>query len=198
MSNAIKLRLLGLAVLTATVSGCNSEAASESVKADHAAVKIRHQADEARGHIWVLTRSGAVIFDATASRPIRRMPLPGWVWAGEPYGCLPDLAHGPKGEAVISSDVVPTLWRVDPETFDVSVHALALDADSDKDIGFSKLEYSVAKSAYFGVSSAYGSVWRIDPLLERAQKVAQAAPQAPGCRIGGTPGGGLPPGYAVR
>lgn len=198
MSNAIKLRVFGLAVLAAAVSGCNSEAASEPIKADRAAVKIRHQADEARGRIWVITRSGAVLFDATASRPIRRVPLPGWVWAGEPYGCLPDLAVGPKGEVVISSDVVPTLWRIDPETFDVSEHALALDTDRDKDIGFSRLEYSVEQNAYFGVSGAYGSVWRIDPLLGQAQKVAQAAPQARVCRTGGTPSGGLQPGYAVR
>jgi hypothetical protein len=187
MSNAIKIRVLGLAVLTAAVGGCSSEAAPEPSKADYSAVKIRHQADEARGRIWVLTRSGVVIFDATSSRPIRRVTLPGWVWAGEPYGCLPGLALGPKGEAMVSSDVVPTLWRVDPETFEVNEHALALDEDTDKDIGFSKLEYSVEKNAYYGVSGYYGSVWRIDPLLGRAQKVAQAASQQNGCRTGGTP-----------
>jgi hypothetical protein len=198
MSNAIKLRVLGLAVLTAAVSGCNSEAAPESINADHAAVKIRHQADEARGRIWVLTRSGVVIFDATSSRPIRRVPLPGWVWAGEPYGCLPDLALGPKGEAVVSSDVVPTLWRIDPETLEVSEHALALDSDTDKDIGFSELEYSRGQNAYFGVSTLDGSVWRIDPLLGRAQKVAQAAPPARACRSRATRDRGLPPKCAVR
>jgi hypothetical protein len=198
MRNAIKIRVLGLAVLTAALSGCNSEAAPESSKADRAAVKIRHQADEARGRVWVLTRSGVVIFDASASRPIRRVPLPGWVWAGEPYGCLPDLALGPKGEAVVSSDVVPTLWRVDPETFEVSEHALALDADTDKDIGFSELQYSAEQNAYVGVSSFYGSVWRIDPLLGRAQKVAQAAPTAQVCRSGATSRRALPQGLASR
>ena len=198
MRNAIKLKVMGLAILTAAVSGCNSEAAQESIKADHAAVKIRHQADETRGRIWVLTPSGVVIVDATTSRPIRHVPLPGWVWAGEPYGCLPDLALGPKGEAVVSSDVVPTLWRIDPETFEVSEHAVALNSDAEKDIGFSELEYSREQNAYFGVSSFYGSVWRIDPLLGGAQKLAQAAPPAPVCRSRATPGRGLAPGYAVR
>jgi hypothetical protein len=153
MSNAIKLRVLGLAVLTAAASGCVNEAAPESVKADQAVVKIRHQVDEARGRIWLLTRSGVVVFDVTAPRPIRRVPLPGWMWAGEPYGCLPDLALGPKGEALVSSDVVPTLWRVDPETLEVSLHALALDADADKDIGFSELQYSAEQNAYIAVST---------------------------------------------
>ena len=104
MSNAIKIRVLGLAVLTAAVGGCTSEAAPEPIKADHSAVKIRHQADDARGRIWVLTRSGVVIFDATSSRSIRRITLPGWVWAGEPYGCLPGLALGPKGCLLYTSD----------------------------------------------------------------------------------------------
>jgi hypothetical protein len=182
MSNAIKLRLAGLAILAAAVSGCYSEAAPQSVQGHETVAKIRHQADEARGRIWVLTPSGVVVFDLNAPRPLRRVPLPEWVWAGEPYGCLPDLALGPKGEAVISSDVLPTLWRVDPETLEVSEHALALDADTDKDIGFAKLEYSAEQNAYFGVSSFYGSVWRIDPQLGRAQKVAQASPPARVCR----------------
>jgi len=194
MRNAIKLRAFGFAVLTAAVSGCNGEAAPESLEADHAAVKIRHLVDEARGRIWVLTRAGVVILDATSSRPLRRLALPGWIWAGEPYGCLPDLALGPKGEAVVSSDVAPTLWRVDPETYEVSEHALALNSDADKDFGFAELEYSREQNAYFGVSTFYGSVWRIDPLLRRAQKVSQAAPQVHACGSGARSSRGLTPG----
>ncbi len=198
MRNAIKLRVMGFAALTATASGCNGEAAPESFKADHAVVEIRQRADPARGRIWVLTRSGVLVIDATSSRSIRRLPLPGWVWAGEPYGCPPDLALGPNGEAVVSSDVAATLWRVDPETFEVSEHALALESDTAKDIGFSELEYSRDQNAYLGVSTFDGSVWRIDPLLARAQKVSQLAPPVRVCRSGARPSRGLTPGYAVR
>jgi hypothetical protein len=198
MRNAIRLQVLGLAVLTAVAGGCNVGAAPESIKADYAAVKIRHQADELRGRIWVLTRSGVVVFDVNSPSRIHRVPLPGWMWVGEPYGCLPGLALGAKGEAVISSDVVSTLWRVDPETFEVSEHALALNADTDRDIGFSALRYSRENNAFFGVSALYGSVWRIDPLLGRAQKVAHATPIARVCSSGETLGRGLPPEYAGR
>jgi hypothetical protein len=203
MGNATKLRAMFLAGLTAAAtSGCVVDAAPESVKAsvkaDQAVGKIRHQVDEARGRIWVLTRSGVAVIDLASPRPIRRVPLPGWVWAGEPFGCLPDIAIGPKGEALVSSDVVPTLWRVDPDTLEVSEHALALDADTDKDIGFSELQYSAEQNAYFGVATFYGSVWRIDPLLGRAQKVAQAAPQARVCRTGATARRALPPELAYR
>jgi hypothetical protein len=187
MGNAIKLRLLGVAVLTAAVSGCFSEAAQEPAMDVKAIARIRQQVDEARGRVWLLTQSGVVMVDLNAARHFRRVPLPGWMWVGEPGGCLPDLAVGPKGEVVVSSDVVAKLWRIDPETFQVSQHALALDADTDKDIGFSELQYSAAQNAYFGVSSFYGSVWRIDPLLGRAQKVAQPATPGHVCRSGAAP-----------
>jgi len=75
------------------------------------------------------------------------VPLPGWLYAGEPYGCAPDLALGPKGEALISSDVVPVLWRVDPETLAVTQHTPWLDADADKDIGFTALAFSREQDA---------------------------------------------------
>ncbi len=199
MSNASKLRVLCFAGFTAAAaSGCISDASPESITADPAVVKMRHQVDEARGRIWVLTRSGAVVFDVAAPHPARRVPLPGWMWLGEPTGCLPDLALGPKGEALISSDVVPTLWRVDPDTLAVTWHALALDADADKDIGFSELRYSAEQDAYVAVSALYGSVWRIDPMLQRAQKVAQPAPLQRVCRHGATPRRVLPTGHAYR
>lgn len=198
MSNAIKLRVLGFAGLAAVASGCISEASPETLSSDRAVVKIRHQVDEARGRIWVLTRSGAVVFDVAAPHPARQVRLPGWVWLGEPSGCLPDIALGPKGEALISSDVVPTLWRVDPDTLKVSRHALALDADADKDVGFSELRYSAEQKAYMAVSTFYGSVWRIDPMLQRAQKVSRAAPLQRVCSPGATPRRVLPVGHAYR
>ena len=199
MSNASKLRVLCFAGFAAVAaSGCISDAAPVSIKADQAVVKIRHQVDEARGRVWILTRSGVVVIDVTAPHPIRRVPLPDWMWAGEPFGCLPDLALGPKGEALVSSDVEPTLWRVDPDTLQVSRHALALDADTDKDIGFSELQYAAGENAYFAVSTFHGSVWRIDASLGRAQKVAQAAAPARVCRSGATPRLALPAGHAYR
>jgi hypothetical protein len=93
-----------------------------------------------------------------------------------PYGRLPDLALGPSSEAVITSNVVPTLWRIDPETLVVSVHPLLLDSDTDKDVGFSGLVYSSEHEAFFAVSDAHGSLWRIDRGLERARKIWLSAP----------------------
>ena len=42
-----------------------------------------------------------------------------------------------------------------------------VDADTDKDVGFSGLTYSERNGAYFAVSGLHGTLWRIDPLLRQ-------------------------------
>jgi hypothetical protein len=58
----------------------------------------------------------------------------------------------------------------------VSKHDLAIEDDTGRDIGFTALAYSAQQGAYFGVSPTQGSLWRIDPLLRRAQNVPLSAP----------------------
>lgn len=120
--------------------------------------------------VWTLTQDGVSLRDPAGPRPIT-VTLPGWHWAGVPYGAAPALAFGPQGEAIVTSDVAPVLWRIDPKTLAVSVHPLALDADTDKDVGFSALAYSRAHDAFVGVSGMHGSVWIIDRALMRARKI---------------------------
>ncbi len=136
---------------------------------------LRFQEDTARGRGWILTRTGVLVFDFKAGKTAGYVPLPEWVWAGETFSSPPDLALGPNGEALITSNVVPTLWRVDPETLAVSRHQPVTDADMDKDVGFTALTYSVEQGVFFAVSNL-GSLWRIDPLFRRAQKIELSAP----------------------
>jgi hypothetical protein len=135
---------------------------------------------------WVLNADG-VYLQKEAGKARVEIKLPEWQWAHEPYACPPVVATGPRGEAVVTSNVLPVLWKIDPDTLAVSVHRLQLDADADKDVGFSGLAYSERDGAYFAVSEPHGSRWRIDPLLRRAQKIALSEPirasvQAAGCR----------------
>ena len=111
------------------------------------------------------------------------VPIPGWQWADLAYACLPALALGPKGEALVTSNVLPTVWKIDPETLAVSEHALALDADEDKDVGFSGLAYSSEHGAFFAVSELHGSLWRIDSDLTRAQKSRRPDADAQACGL---------------
>ena len=145
---------------------------------------MRYQVDPARNRVWFLTRDGVFFYDVTKPEKIV-VPLPGWQWVSAPHGSLPDVTLGPKGEAVITSNIVPTLWRIDPETLAVSVHPLVLDADTNKDVGFSGLVYSSEHGAYFAVSYVYGSLWKIDPLFRRAQKIQLSAsiPKAYGLAV---------------
>lgn len=141
---------------------------------------VRSQVDPARGRIWSLTGAGLSLQDG-AKRPPITLALPGWHWAGAPYGCQPGLALGPKGEVIVTSDVLPKLWRVDPETLAVTVHAPALGDRADHDVGFASLSYSARHGAYFAIGTTPDSLWRIDPHLSRAQQTPLAAPRTQPC-----------------
>jgi hypothetical protein len=143
---------------------------SGSVAAD----PLRYRSQPERARAWVIDGDG--LFLEEARKPRRALELPGWHWAGEPYACAPDIAIGPRGEVIVTSNVLPVLWKIDPDTLAVSVHRLELDADTGKDVGFSGLVYSARDGAYIAVSELHGSLWRIDPLLRRAQKIALSEP----------------------
>lgn len=130
---------------------------------------------------WVIEAGS--LFLEQPGKPRRAVELPGWHWAEQPYACAPAVATGPRGEVVVTSNVLPVLWKIDSETLAVSVHQLQLDADTDKDVGFSGLVYSVRDGAYFAVSELHGTLWRIDPLLRRAQKIALSEPVRGACLV---------------
>ena len=137
---------------------------------------VRYRTDPARNRVWVLTSEGLSLRIGGSTGKLVAVALPSWQWVDEPYGCPPDLALGPDGEVVVTSNIVSTLWRIDPDTLAVSTHEPVLDADSDKDVGFSGLEYSSEHGMFIAVSDIHGSLWRIDPLLRKAHKVPQSAP----------------------
>ena len=129
----------------------------------------------AADRVWQLTRNGVVVQDPGRTT---RVPLAEWIYAGPRFSCAPALAVGPNGEAVVTSDVVPTLWRVDPRTLAVTRHELKLESDNDKDVGFVDLAWEAKQGAYFAVSTADGALWRIDRELKAARKVGARSPGA--------------------
>ena len=190
--NVGKARAVLLAALICSIGGCDSNAAPPQVPQTASdgpqslTPNMRYQADPARNRVWFLTRGGVFLYDVTTSQKIV-VPLPDWLWVDMPWSCLPDLALGPKGEAVVTSNILPTLWRIDPETLAVSLHELVLDADTNKDVGFSGLAYSSQHEAYFAVSDVHGTLWRIDPLLRRGQKIPLSAPIPKACGLAVAP-----------
>src|SRR5688572_6322902 len=161
MRNGTTALLISASILS--VAGCGQPAS-------HA------QFDPPRQRAWQLTGDGVLAGNTAVA-------IPGWIRAEEPYACPAELAVGPKGEAVITSNVVPTLWRVDPQTLAVTEHPLALDADDGKDVGLSGLVYSPQHAAYFAVSHAHGTLWRIDTQLKRGQKIPLSQPVSNACGL---------------
>lgn len=171
------------ALMTFVVMGCGQHDPT-TIGFEGERPQFRHQIDEARHRAWFLTRNEVHLYDPKGPETIRKIQLPDWIWASWPTdGCMPDLALGPNGEAVVSSNVLPWLWRIDPDTLAVSKHELALDPESGKEIGFSGLAYSEKKRAFIAMGSADGSLWWIDRSLQRAERVSLSAPIPPACEI---------------
>jgi hypothetical protein len=157
-----------LAAVLIVVAAC--DAGLPQTHAASAVPAIRYLADSARHRVWALTAEGASLHESASPDSVD-VPLPGWQWVGAHYACSPALALAADGAALVTSNIVPTVWRIDPVTLAVSVHPLELDADANKDIGFSALTYSPRHAAYFAVSDVHGSLWRIDAQLKSARKV---------------------------
>jgi hypothetical protein len=154
------------AATLAGLAGCESNAVP------NASSMLGYQVDTSRDRSVWLTREGVLIHSGARAQPVA-IALPGWLYVGSPH-CPPAVALGSKGEVVVTSNVVSTLWRIDPETFVVTVHPLALDADTDKDVGFAALVYSAEQAAFIAYSGVQRSVWRIDPQLKSAAKIANS------------------------
>ena len=160
-----------LTMMAIAISGIALAAATGGPRHDRSPMP-HYLKDAARDRGWMLTPAGIAVVDPRSGRTVAQISLPDWIWAGEPLGCMPALALGPKGEVLVSSDVLPVLWRVDPDTLAVSRHELALDDRSGRDIGFSALSYSAKQGTFVAVACAGGARWRIDPFLTRGQKMS--------------------------
>lgn len=200
MSNGIlsQLRAVGsAAILSVGIAACNSSVTVDRASGAHARPDkwppihwyaarphvLRAELDAASGRVWALHVNGIDIYEATSDKKVRSIRLPGWQWAGQPDACPPDFAVGPSGEVVVTSNVIPVLWRIDSASFEVTRHDLDVEDQRGKDIGFSGLTYSARRNAFFAVGGLDGSLWWIDPSLMRAQPVALSAPMPRACGV---------------
>jgi hypothetical protein len=139
--------------------------------------------DTARSRLWVLDATGLSLHDSINGRRLRHVELPGLFLAGRDDLCPPDVAFDAAGTAFVSSDVLPVIWRVDPERFEVTRIELAVDADQDKDVGFTGLSFA-SDGIVIAAGSTFPSLWRIDLNRASASKVASYPPSAAACEPG--------------
>ena len=173
-------RILALA-FTAALAGCNAEPAS-SVPAVVPSDALRVRTDVPRGRAWVLGRQTVSVHESLSGRELARVALPGWLFVDPDIACPPDLALGGAGDAYISSNVVPVLWRIDGQTFEVTRIELSLDADHGRDVGFSTLS-PAADGRLLAASTVAGSLWGIDALAGSAEKLMSFKPVAGACEL---------------
>ena len=134
--------------------------------------------DAARNRLWLLDHEALTLYDNTNGRRLRRIILPDWVLLGKRYGCPPDLALDSAGAVFVSSNVLPVLWRIGPQRFEVTRIELALDADADKDMGFTGLSFAGDGTL---LAAGFGSLWRIDTSTASARKIATYPALAGAC-----------------
>lgn len=119
------------------------------------------RADTERNRLWVLEPGVLSLHDNTNGRRLRRIELPMPFFVGDEHACPPDIAWDAAGTVFVSSNVLPVLWRVDPQRFEVTRIELTLGADGDKDVGFTGLSFA-ANGALLAAGTTFGSLWRID------------------------------------
>lgn len=177
MSPSLKYAVCGF-LLAITVSACDTRPVEVQEKP---VVEVKAQLDAERNRVWLLTRGGVAVYDAKAPDRIVRVSIPGWKSGEEPDGCLPDIAVGAQGEAVVSSDAIPVLWRIDPDTLAVTRHDLRLDTHRSKSVGFTLLRYVPQQGWYLAVDGLRGTIWRIDGDLKNAYMMARELPRVKDC-----------------
>lgn len=187
------LRVIATAFAIAILAACDDGRSTDNRRLLEGHPKarleaLRVQADMARNRLWALHGDGVHVYEITSRRLIGRVVLPEWIVIGWLFNCAPDLALHPSGTAVVSSNAQPVLWQLDPERFEVRRNELALDADHDKDVGFTGLAF--ADGLLFGVDGIHGSLWKVDLAAAKAQKVVLSSPLRGACGLASDPNAG--------
>jgi hypothetical protein len=163
VSSAVsKSQWTALALAAAMLAGCDSEPQL-----------LRIRADAERNRLWLLERDAVSLYHNRSGKLLQRIVLPGWTFVGKQFGCPPDLALDPSGAVFVTSNVLPVLWRIDPHQFEVTLLDVALDADQEKDAGFTSLAFA-ADGTLFAANAIHGTLWRIDVRASTAEKVARS------------------------
>jgi hypothetical protein len=177
------------AILSIVLAACNSSIAVERASGSQSLVAwsaarphvLRAKLDTAGGTIWALHADGIDVHDATSDERIRSIRLPGWIWAADPGACPPDFLVAPDGDVLVTSNVVPVIWRIDAARFEVTRHDVDVEDHRDRDIGFAGL--AARDGAWLAVGAHDNSLWRIDSSLTRAKAVGVSSPMPGTCGV---------------
>jgi len=168
---SMQIRVLTAAMLAAStfiLGACDGSVRREGVAQGKLEIV---RADAQRNRLWVLDREALTLYDNLNGRRLRRLALPEPFLVGDEYACPPDIALDAAGTVFVSSNVLPVLWRIDPQGFEITRIELALNADTDKDFGFTGLSFA-GDDILIAAGSTFASLWRIDIRTASATKIA--------------------------
>ena len=173
---------LSIQVAVAVIAAAMLSACDDSLQRERStATKLEVvRADPARNRLWVLDLEVISVYDNTNGRRLRRIVLPEWMVLPKNYSCLPDLALDSSGTAFVSSNVLPVLWRIDPQRYEVTRIELVLDTDTDKDVGFTGLSFA-GDGTLLAAGAMAAALWQIDTSAASARKIASYPSVAGGC-----------------
>ena len=168
MSKSHVALLVFTAALAACVQSREPVAEATTAKEDADRPVLRVQVDRARGTRWELGWGTASAYDIATGQLLRNVSLEGANLSGARDVALPDMVLTRFGAVIVSSNAQPSIWRISPSRFEVERFDLEVDSDHDKDFGFTALTWSAGERELFGVSTATGSLWRIDLATSKA------------------------------
>jgi hypothetical protein len=140
---------------------------------------IRVRRDELHARIWVLRADALYLYPYDSQAPARRFTLPRWIYVISRSACEPDLLVEAGGTVIVSSNIMPSLWRVDPEASSAIELELEAQPQTTRELGFTALRWA-GPGALHARGSLDRSRWLIDLPNRSATKLEGAVPGA-GC-----------------
>jgi hypothetical protein len=164
-------------------AGAPATTHAETPRWENTLPALRLQVDAQRNRVWALNIDAVYLYDIATRQLIRRVELPRWTMANDIAVCAPDLVLTSAGSALVTSNVMPNIWEIDAQGLTVREHEVALDADTDKDVGFTGLAFGRDGRDLYGVSALHGSAWRIELAAGRARKLRLTEPIRGACGV---------------
>ena len=143
---------------------------------------LRVRTDVPRHRIWVLASDALYLYDARSSQLERRFPIDALAQHSSEH-CLPDMAVDRHGNAFVSSAIAPELFRIDATSLELSKREIRVDADEDKDFGFSAITVAGDGETLYAASAMTGALWKIDRVRNTAAKMNLSQPIWGACAL---------------
>lgn len=176
MSNRIVLPIAVFLALSCSPDSSGDDRAIGLLEKEnvHETRAILVRRDELRARTWLLRADALYLYEDEPGTRARRFALPGWIYVTPRLAREPDLLVEAGGTVLVSSNIVPALWRVDPEASSTTELELELHPETSRDFGFTTLRF-----AQNGALHASGSIdrsrWQVDLLNRRAIRLGGAS-----------------------